>query len=57
VGEHDGMHYAMGYCGSGVAMSTWLGRKAALRLLGHADGKSAFAELRHPISPFYYGEP
>ncbi len=57
VGEHDGMHYAMGYCGSGVVMSTWLGRKAALRLLGHADGKSAFAELGHPTSPFYYGKP
>jgi glycine/D-amino acid oxidase-like deaminating enzyme len=57
VGEHDGMHYAMGYCGSGVVMSTWLGRKAALRLLGEAEGKSAFAELRTPTSPFYHGKP
>jgi glycine/D-amino acid oxidase-like deaminating enzyme len=57
VGERDGMHYAMGYCGSGVVMSTWLGRKAALRLLGRAEGKSAFAELGHPTSPFYYGKP
>jgi glycine/D-amino acid oxidase-like deaminating enzyme len=57
AGERDGMHYAMGYCGSGVVMSTWLGRKAALRLLGHAQGKSAFAELRHPTSPLYYGRP
>jgi glycine/D-amino acid oxidase-like deaminating enzyme len=57
VGERDGMHYAMGYCGSGVVMSTWLGSKAAQRLLGHADGKSAFAEVSHPTSPFYYGKP
>ncbi|HME21353.1 MAG TPA: FAD-binding oxidoreductase [Acetobacteraceae bacterium] len=57
MGECDGMHYAMGYCGSGVVMSTWLGRKAALRLLGHADAKSAFAELGHPTSPLYYGKP
>ncbi len=57
VGERDGMHYAMGYCGSGVVMSTWLGRKAALRLLGQPEGKSAFAEPRHPTSPFYYGKP
>jgi glycine/D-amino acid oxidase-like deaminating enzyme len=57
VGEHDGMHYAMGYCGSGVVMSTWLGRKAALRLLGQAEGKSAFAELEHPTSRFYHGRP
>jgi glycine/D-amino acid oxidase-like deaminating enzyme len=57
VGERDGMHYAMGYCGSGVVMSTWLGSKAAQRLLGHADGKSAFAEVSHPTSPFYHGKP
>jgi len=57
VGERDGMHYAMGYCGSGVVMSTWLGRKAALRLLGEQEGDSAFAELGHPTSPFYYGKP
>jgi glycine/D-amino acid oxidase-like deaminating enzyme len=57
VGEHDGMHYAMGYCGSGVVMSSWLGRKAALRLLGQAEGQSAFAELGHPTSPFYHGRP
>jgi hypothetical protein len=47
----------MGYCGSGVVMSTWLGRKAALRLLGQAEGKSAFAELEHPTSRFYHGRP
>jgi glycine/D-amino acid oxidase-like deaminating enzyme len=57
VGELEGMHYAMGYCGSGVVMSTWLGRKAALRLLGHPEGTSAFAELGHPTSPLYYGKP
>jgi glycine/D-amino acid oxidase-like deaminating enzyme len=57
VGERDGMHYAMGYCGSGVVMSTWLGRKAALRLLGQEQGRSAFAEIGHPTSPLYYGKP
>ena len=57
VGERDGMHYAMGYCGSGVVMSTWLGRKAALRLLGQPEGESAFADIRHPTSPLYHGKP
>ena len=57
VGTRDGMHYAMGYCGSGVVMSTWLGRKAALRLLGKPEAKSAFADLEHPTSPFYHGRP
>lgn len=57
VGERDGMHYAMGYCGSGVVMSTWLGRKAALRLLGQQEGKSAFGDIKHPTSPLYHGKP
>jgi glycine/D-amino acid oxidase-like deaminating enzyme len=57
VGERDGMYYAMGYCGSGVVMSTWLGRKAALRLLGQPEGKSAFADIKHPTSPIYHGKP
>jgi glycine/D-amino acid oxidase-like deaminating enzyme len=57
VGECEGMHYAMGYCGSGVVMSTWLGRKVALRLLGQPEGRSAFAELGHPTLPLYYGKP
>ena len=38
-------------------MSTWLGRKAALRLLGKLEGKSAFADLGHPSFPFYHGKP
>ncbi len=57
TGTVDGMHYAMGYCGSGVVMSSWLGRKAALRLLGAAEAKSAFADLEHPSFPFYQGRP
>jgi glycine/D-amino acid oxidase-like deaminating enzyme len=57
VGVRDGAHYAMGYCGSGVVMSTWLGRKAALRVLGHADARSAFADIAHPTQPFYSGRP
>jgi glycine/D-amino acid oxidase-like deaminating enzyme len=57
VGLRDGVHYAMGYCGSGVVMSTWLGRKAALRLLGAPEGNSAFADIDHPSAPFYNGTP
>ncbi len=57
VGVRDGVHYAMGYCGSGVVMSTWLGRKAALCLLDHTEAGSAFAELEHRTSPFYHGRP
>jgi glycine/D-amino acid oxidase-like deaminating enzyme len=57
VGEFDGFHYAGGYCGSGVVMATWLGNKVAHRVLGTADGRSAFAEIGHPTHPLYYGRP
>jgi glycine/D-amino acid oxidase-like deaminating enzyme len=33
IGEHDGITYAMGYCGSGVALATHFGRVAG-RWLG-----------------------
>ncbi len=32
-----------GYCGNGVAMSNYLGRKAALWVLGDPEGETAFA--------------
>ena len=57
VGAIDRIHYAMGYCGSGVAMATWLGRKAALKVLGAAEGRSAFDGLPFPTRPLYGGLP
>ena len=43
IGVHDGVHYAMGYCFAGLPMGTYLGRKAALRILGDAESESVFA--------------
>ncbi|TMH08574.1 MAG: FAD-binding oxidoreductase [Betaproteobacteria bacterium] len=57
LGKLDGAHYAAGYCGSGVVMATWLGRKVAYRLLGNPEGQSAFAGIRHPTHILYYGRP
>lgn len=44
----DGIHYAMGYCGTGVSRSTHFGRKIALQMIGKVDGRSAFDELSFP---------
>ncbi|MCH4092023.1 NAD(P)/FAD-dependent oxidoreductase [Acetobacter sp.] len=44
----DGIHYAMGYCGTGVSRSTWFGRKIALQLMGKPEGFSEFTGLRFP---------
>lgn len=55
VGVHEGVHFAHGYCGNGVALSPWLGRKAALRALGDPEGASAFAETRLETRPYHRG--
>ncbi len=49
-GEHAGIWYALGYCGTGVSRSLWFGRKVALKLLGDAEGASAFDGL--DLRPF-----
>lgn len=57
LGKTAAYHYAAGYCGAGVAMSTWLGRKAALRIAGDLQGRTAFAEIKHPGHFAYGGKP
>jgi glycine/D-amino acid oxidase-like deaminating enzyme len=34
AGRLDGVHYALGYCGHGVALATWLGRRMGEALAG-----------------------
>ena len=57
LGVRDGLHYAMGYCGSGVAMGSYLGHKIAHKLLGNSEGDTAFDDLTFSTRPFYYGKP
>lgn len=57
IGEQDGLHYAMGYCGSGVGMASYLGMRLGLRVLGRADGATALDGLRFQTRPLYTGNP
>ncbi len=57
MGTHDGVHYALGCQGSGVAMMSYLGHQTALKLAGGANRPSAFDGLPFPTKPFYSGEP
>lgn len=57
TGIHDGVHYAMGYCGSGVSMASYLGKRLGQKVLGLAEGQTAFDALRNPTRPFYTGNP
>jgi glycine/D-amino acid oxidase-like deaminating enzyme len=57
LGEIDGLHYALGYCGSGIAKSTWFGMKIALKILDESTGCSAFDDIRFQTRPLYRGTP
>lgn len=57
IGRHEGMHYAMGYCGSGVGMASYLGMRLGQQVLGLAEGKTAFDGLPFQTRPFYSGNP
>lgn len=46
VGEHRGLHHAIGFSGSGTVMAPWLGAKAAWRAIGDARGQTAYADTR-----------
>lgn len=57
TGIHDGIHYAMGYCGSGVSMAPYLGMRVGQKVLGLPQGATAFDDLPFPTRPLYHGKP
>ncbi len=57
IGVQDGIHYAAGCQGSGVAMASWMGHNAALKLAGAANKNFALDSLHFPTMPFYDGTP
>jgi glycine/D-amino acid oxidase-like deaminating enzyme len=56
AGTLDGVHYAMGYCGHGVAMATYLGARIADAIAGRGD-LLPFSELEFPTVPLYRKRP
>ncbi len=57
VGKIDDVWHAMGYCGNGNGMAPWLGYKVANKILGNAEGETAFAEIDMPSRWYYNGQP
>lgn len=57
TGVHDGIHYAMGYCGSGVSMASYFGMRTGQRVLGLAEGRTGVDGISFPTRPFYTGNP
>lgn len=58
VGQADGLHYAIGYAGHGVAMASYLGAQLGAQLAG-APFENPFAGLPFPGAPLglYDGRP
>jgi len=57
IGRHEGLHYAMGYCGSGVGMASYFGMRVGQQVLGLPEGRTAFDGIGFPTRPFYTGNP
>ncbi len=57
VGRHQGLHFALGYCGSGVSMASYLGMRVGSQVLGLAEGRTGFDGISFPTRPLYTGKP
>jgi glycine/D-amino acid oxidase-like deaminating enzyme len=57
LGRRDGVHFALAYNGSGVAMAPYLGYKVAQKVLGRSEGDSPFDATPFRAIPFYTGRP
>jgi glycine/D-amino acid oxidase-like deaminating enzyme len=57
IGKHDGMHYAMGYCGAGVGTSSYFGMRLGQQVLGLEEGRTALDGLAFQTRPLYTGNP
>ncbi len=56
AGKLNGLYYAGGYCGHGIAMATFLGDAIARRIAGEAIEHPLFDD-RFPVIPLYSGNP
>lgn len=56
AGQMDGIYYAMGYAGHGVALSTYLGQQLANRIAGQS-WHNPFEGMDFPTMPLYRGNP
>jgi glycine/D-amino acid oxidase-like deaminating enzyme len=57
TGQDRDLYYAMGYCGSGVGMASYLGMRIGRQAAGLGDGATAFDEIPFPTRPLYTGTP
>ena len=57
TGSDNGLYWAMGYCGSGVGMASYLGMRIGQQACGLETGATAFDRIPFPTRPLYSGNP
>jgi glycine/D-amino acid oxidase-like deaminating enzyme len=57
LGQHEGVYYCMGYCGQGVPLAPYFGRRIGQQMVGAAEGRTALDGLSFPTRPYYFGKP
>jgi glycine/D-amino acid oxidase-like deaminating enzyme len=57
LGQHEGIYYCMGYCGQGVPLAPYFGKRIGQQMLGLAQGRTALDGLPFPSRPYYHGKP
>ncbi|GAC1303576.1 MAG: FAD-binding oxidoreductase [Steroidobacteraceae bacterium] len=57
LGCRDGIFYCMGYCGQGVPLAPYFGRRIGQQILGLDVGRTALDGLSFPSKPYYAGVP
>jgi glycine/D-amino acid oxidase-like deaminating enzyme len=55
MGKFDGLHYALGCNGSGIAMMSYLGHQTARKIAGRVNRMNAFDQPDFPDHPLYSG--
>ena len=57
MGEQDGLHYAAGCQGAGIAMMSYLGLQMALKILRRQNRPCGLDSSTFPTLPGYHGDP
>jgi len=57
IGQHDGVWYSLGYCGSGISLASYFGARLGQQVLGSTDSRTILDGLAFDTHPLYYGSP
>jgi glycine/D-amino acid oxidase-like deaminating enzyme len=57
LGQREGIHYCMGYCGQGVPLAPYFGMRIGQQMAGLPEGRTALDGLAFPTRPYYSGTP